>query len=260
MKVYYTALSIILPLLAISIAINIYQAVKSENGTPVPSHGSLPVNDPDKADMDKLESPVTSNAQSMLTQIRVGQYEKIYEDFFAKYPIGDEKKSLIYSALANESDERLKEIRRMKETGKKLDQATSKAGIQERKRLFEEALRAPLGDEVFEALVYYRETGRQRELAGFLAEQMRKSRCAPDTETIDSMVRLFKDNCVIYANTRDRSQEPVFAGLMADSFSRKEQAVMKGAGEFLSQPQLDVLKKTWGELTDDAIRKEGNKK
>jgi len=254
---YQQALSIILPLLVISAGMNIYFALKGENDMPAASPNLLRER-VEKATAAKAIS-VADKVQGMLNQSRLARYEKDYAAFFAKYPMGEEKKNLIYSALANESQALLDSALKRQAEGKDINSDTIKSEREERIRQFEKTLREPLGDKVFEALVYYRVTAPQREMAGLIAEKMKESGCGPDADIVDRMARLFKDKRIMYANEQGMARAPALGKAMAGSLARNETAVMKDASDFLSQQQMDVLKQAWGELASNAAKQGADK-
>ncbi|OAM89023.1 hypothetical protein AW736_15100 [Termitidicoccus mucosus] len=173
--------------------------------------------------------------------------------------MSEEKKNLICAALARDL-ETIRNVMRQGGMNRNVDPAIRRANLDARRRQFESDLREPLGDEVFEALVYYRDTKPCRELAGSISEQMKESGCELDAEDVDKMVRLFKDNGVMLANEHIRSRAPGIAKASARMLSAKEEVIIKEAGDFLSPRQMDVLKQIWSGLTGNEGRQVANKK
>jgi len=189
----------------------------------------------------------------VVSQIRRQNFEKEYAAFFAKYPVSKEQKDLI--ALANFNDS-VARSRSRAQTTNGFDVKIYREEKQARERQFEETLRKPLGDELFEALVYYRDTKSQRYTVDTIAAEMKASGCALSTETYDKLVRIFKDKNASSFLLQSDSPSSDFVKLEARMLAEKEGAVMGEAATVLNPQQMDVLKQVWSKWTSPA--REGN--
>jgi len=245
-------LSILTSLLTASIILNVIQLAAAKDGMAAQSNAA---ENPAYVDMDsKAQESADAGVgkkSRVFSQKRPPRFEDDYRAFFAKYPMSEEKKDLIGLALVKEMEATVNSVLQRK-PGENIDLKARRENVNAQRRQFEESLRKPLGDEAFEALVYYRDTMLQRMLADTIADQMNASGCALSTETHDKLVRIFKDNNVTYAPEQTRLRSPTIAKSTASRLAAKEGVVMREAANVLSQQQMEVLKQVWGKLTSSA--------
>jgi len=208
-----------------------------------------------KADFASVSSRATNTGSAAssrgISQFRLQSFEKEYAEFFAKYPLSKEQKGLIARAIFDYRDYRVVVLDSSGNQAQKAanpDLKSYREMSEARARQFEETLRKPLGDEVFEALLFYRDTRSQRQLADLIGAQMKASGCELSPDTRDKLVRVFKDNRTPFLSTRS-SMDARERQDQARRFAEKEGAVMREAASILSARQMEVLQRAWEKLS-----------
>lgn len=192
----------------------------------------------------------STSSNSIVEKVQPAGFEKEYAAFFKKYPMSEEKKELIRSAVIQYNNALGAIFRKARlerwDLGKLLDHVEKS----DRAHRFEAELKEPLGSKVFEALVFYRDTGPERELACTIAAQMEAAGCGIDADKLEKFVRIFKNCGVMPAPASTKARNPATVEAEARRFAKAEEKVIKAAAKFLSSQQKRALKQIWSSMSD----------
>jgi len=186
--------------------------------------------------------PAMSGNESALVKSR----RKIYEPFLKKYPLTDEQLQLVADAN-KKSDITMSDLTRQGKYGPGVDTETLTTSLDKIMSQYDE-VRESLGDEAFEALMYYQNTLTERILANEIAGQINLSGSQLSDEKIDSLIDIFDKNYVGYSSERFREKSATINNLTLKSLTQTRDNVLKESSAILTSEQMDVMRQYWDSL------------
>ncbi|WP_145928860.1 hypothetical protein OH491_12375 [Termitidicoccus mucosus] len=178
--------------------------------------------------------------------LTIQRFERDYAAFFAKHSLSEGQQELIRIALDKNNDFTLSLMRRG-ELGKG-DMEVRMANVEEGARLLAEALRGSIGDETFEAFVYYQKTLSQRRLANEIAGQIAVTGSELSADQVDLLVDVLKKNGVRYDEEWYRLRIPYASKNILRSLTSAESNVMREAGAIINPNQAEAMRFYWDGL------------